>query len=311
MKQWREAQRQRAGGMVEISTWVPQRSAKFLKEIFARLGDPSERGENYRTVVSSWSKRRRVVGTEYFGTFYSAEIDLPFVGPHWHLRPAGGRVTGLHGTWIELTPDEAQEVSEQCRDAVSSVLKEWLTKNGMHGSVRDHVGVVPDQYFGLGEDQLRAGDSIVRPVSDDEFAKNEAEIAQGVADAAAKSRLHHSDDPTIVYYPGAWGFPSRCHAIHRQDGDKVLFALVQVPNGGTSPTNMIEELTKRMHKKFYPYVPFSKIEWFDAWRLPWAGDKDVEISRVVFEKSNGSENVRWEPAGELPAEFVDEIRRVA
>lgn len=311
MKQWREAQRQRAGGMVEIATWVPQRSAKFLKEIFARLADPSERGEDYRLVVSPWAKRRRVVLREYEGTSYSAEIDLPFLGPHWYQRPAGGRVMGAHGTWIELTPDEALEVSDRCRDAVSSVLKEWLSKNEMLGSARDHVGVVPDLYFGRSDDQLRARDSIFRPVSDDEFAKSEAEIAQGVADAAAKSRLHHSDDPTIVYYPGAWGIPSRCHAIHRQNGDKVLFALVHVPNGGTSPTNMIEELTKRMHKKFYPYVPFSKIQWFDAWRLPWAGDNDFEISHVVFEKGNGSENVRWEPAGELPAEFVDDIRRVA
>ncbi len=313
MKQWREAQRQRAGGMVEIATWVPQRSAKFLKEVFARLGDPSERGDNYRAEVSSWSNRRRVVGTEYVGTSYSAEIDLPFLGPHWHQRPAGGRVMGVHETWIELTPDEASEVSKLCEAAISETLDGWLTKNGMRGTVRDHVGVATDPDFAQSDYQRRSGDSLFRPESDDEFAKNEAEIAQGVAEAAANSRLHHADDQTIVYYPGFWGMPSRCHAIHRRYDDVVLFALVHVKNGGTSPTNIIGELTRRMHKTFYPDVPFSKIQWFDVYRLPWERDQDPHINRVIFEKDgeSGSAKALWQPADQLPDDFADDVRRAA
>jgi hypothetical protein len=313
MKQWREAQRQRAGGMVEIATWVPQRSAKFLKEIFARLGDPSERGDNYRAAVSRWSNRRRVVGTEYVGTSYSAEIDLPFLGPHWHQRPAGGRVMGAYDTWIELTPDEASEVSELCETAISETLHGWLNRKGVLGTVRDHVGVALDPDFAQSDYRPRNGDSLFRPESDDEFAKNEAEIAQGVAEAATKSRLHHTDDPTIVYYPGFWGIPSRCHAIHRRYNDVVLFALVHVKNGGTSPTNMIGELTRRMHKTFYPDVPFANIQWFDVFRLPWERDQDLHINQVNFEKDGetGSAKALWQPAGQLPDDFIDDIRRAA
>ena len=31
MKQWREAQRRKHGGMVQLTTWVPRRSAEYLK----------------------------------------------------------------------------------------------------------------------------------------------------------------------------------------------------------------------------------------------------------------------------------------
>lgn len=310
MKQWREAQRQRAGGMVEITTWVPQRAAKFLKEIFGRLGDPGERGDSYRLLVSSWGKRRRVVGAEYLGTSYSAEIDLPYVGPHWHLRPAGGRVMGSFETWIELTPDEAAEVSALCQEAISKALDEWLAKRELVGTVRDHVGVALDPDFAQTGYQLRSSDSLFRPESEEEFAKNEAEIAQGVAETAAKSRLHHTDDPTIVYYPGFLGVPSRCHAIHRWHDGVVLFALVHVPNGGTSPTNMMGELTRRMHKTFYPDVPISKIQWFDVFQLSWESAQDLHINRVDFEKNDdGSLRVLWRSADTLPDDFVDDIRR--
>lgn len=312
MKQWREAQRQRAGGMVEISTWVPVRASKFLKDIFARLGDPSERGDSYRLIVSSWLNRRRVVDTKFLGTSYTAEIDLPYLGPHWHQRPAGGRVFGDCETWVELTPDEASEVSELCQAAVSQALDEWLAKRGLVGALRDHVGVALDPDFAQADYHQRANDSLFRPASEEEFAKNEAEIAQGVAEAAAKSRLHHSDDRTVVNYPGLWGVPSRCHAIHRWHDGEVLFALVHIPNGGTSPTNMIAELSRRMHKTFYPDVPISKVRWFDAFRLPWESDVDLHINSVDFEKdsADGPPKIIWRPAEGLPGSFVDDIRRV-
>ncbi|GEM_PF-2881895 len=311
MKQWREAQRQRAGGMVEISTWVPVRASKFLKEIFARLGDPSERGDSYRLIVSSWLNRRRVVGTKFEGTSYSAEIDLPYLGPHWHLRPAGGRIFGDCETWVELTPDEASEVSELCQVAVSEALEEWLTKREMIGTLRDHVGVALDPDFASVDYLPRPEDSLFRPETEEEFAKNEAEIAQAVAEAATNAHRHPSDESTIVYYPGAFGVPSRCHAIHHVFNDEILFALVHVPNGGTSPTNMIGELTRRMHKQFYPEVPFSKIKWFDVYRLPWEASQDVHVALVSFEKDseNGAAKVHWRAADDLPERFINDIRR--
>jgi len=313
MKQWREAQRQRAGGMVEISTWVPVRASKFLKDIFALLGDPSERGDSYRLIVSSWLNRRRVVGANFLGTSYSAEIDLPYLGPDWYQRPAGGRIFGEYETWLELTPDEASEVSELCQSAVSGALDGWLSKRGMIGVVRDHVGVALEPDFAQVDYQPRVGDSLFRPETEDEFVKNEAEIAQGVIDAAAKSRRNPIDDPTLVSYPGDFGFPSRCHAIHCVYNDDVLFALVHVPNGGTSPTNMMGELTRRMHKLYYPEVPFNNIKWFDVYRLPWETVQDVRINRVVFDKESegGMSKIYWQPAGDLPESFFEEILRAA
>lgn len=311
MKQWREAQRQRAGGMVEISTWVPVRASKFLKDIFALLGDPSERGDSYRLIVSSWLNRRRVVDAKFHGTSYSAEIDLPYLGPHWHQRPAGGRIFGDCETWVELTPDEAREVSELCQTAVSEILEGWLTKREMIGTLRDHVGVALDPDFANVDYLPRPEDSLFRPETEEEFAKNEAEIAQGVAEAAYNSRRHPRDEPTIVYYPGAFGFPSRCHAIHRVINDEILFALVHVPNGGTSPTNMIVELTRRMHKSYYPDVHFSKIRWFDVYRIPWRSDDEIHINSVEFKKDNesGSTKVIWGRADRLPDDFVGDISR--
>jgi hypothetical protein len=84
------APRQKAGGMTALTVWVANRSAAFLHEIFGRLTDPGERGSDYRFVTSFWTGRRRAIGDRFPGCGFSAVIDLPFHGPHWHVRPAGG-----------------------------------------------------------------------------------------------------------------------------------------------------------------------------------------------------------------------------
>lgn len=304
MTRWREAQRRRAGGMVEISTWVPSRAATFLKEIFGRLGDPGSRGDDYRALVAGWLDRRRVVGRRYDGVGCDAEIDRPFLGTGWYSRPAGGRVFDVEGTWIELTPDEANEVEEACKAAVSNALEKWLEAKGLKGRVIDKVGVAIGTYFPV---KPGPNDVLLRPADDDEFERNEVEIAQAVKDAALKSRLHPTDDPTVVYYPGVGGLPSRCHAIHQKFGDRILFALVHIPNGGTSPTNMIKELTKRMHREFYPGLQMKDIDWFDCWVLPWESADEPTITCVV-EGEDGHPS--WQVPGNLPQEFVERIRQV-
>lgn len=307
MTRWREAQRRRAGGMVEISTWVPSRAATFLKEIFGRLADPGSRGDAYRQIATAWLKRRRVVGDNFDGGLWWAEIDRPILGTSWYSRPAGGRVVHIDDTWVELTPDEASEVKEKCRAAISGVLQQWLDAKGLTGRVVDKVGVAPDTYFSRGDFRPGPDDVLLRPVDDDEFERNEVEIAQAVKDAALKASLHPTDDPTIVYFSGVGGFPSRCHAIHQRIGGRVLFALVHVPNGGTSPTNMILELIKKMHRQFYPGLQLRDIDWFDCWVLPWESPDEPTIARVV-EGEGGIPN--WQAPGDLPEEFVGRIRHV-
>lgn len=304
MARWREAQRRRAGGMVEISTWVPLRTATFLKEIFGRLGDPGSRGDDYRALVAAWLYRKRVVGSRYDGVGCDAEIDRPTLGTGWYSRPAGGRVVGLEGTWIELSPDEADEVEQACKVAVSHTLEKWLEAKGLKGRVIDKVGVAIGPSFPV---KSGPNDVVLRPADDDEFERNEVEIAQAVKDAALKSRLHPMDDPTVVYYPGVGGLPSRCHAIHQKFGDRVLFALVHIPNGGTSPTNMINELMKRMHRQFYPELKMKDIDWFDCWVLPWESADETTITSVV---EGGDGHPSWQAPGNPPREFVERIRQV-
>ncbi len=311
MREWREAQRQKAGGMTQLTTWVPSRSAEYLKGIFARLADPGERGEDYRLITSFWTRRRRVVGERFFGTSFSAEIDLPYYGPHWFMRPAGGRVTGSYDTWVELTPNEADEVSLLCKEAVSKALSDWLRGHNLYGKLRDHVGVALNPVFAQPCYQPDEGESVIRPADYAAFEKNEAEIAHEVERAALQSRKHPTDDPTVVYYPGFHGIPSRCHAVHRRVGDKVLFALGHIQHGGTSPTNMIEDLTVRMRKQFYPDVPFDRIEWFDAWPEHYSLTNAFHMQRVLFPKDEKGSygGPVWVPARDMPDDFVDEVRR--
>ena len=77
MREWREAQRQKAGGMLPLTVWVPARAADYLKIIFGRLADPSDRGEDYRLAASAWLYRRRVPAARFEGVDFAAEIDMP------------------------------------------------------------------------------------------------------------------------------------------------------------------------------------------------------------------------------------------
>lgn len=313
MQEWREAQRQRAGGMTQITTWVPTRSAEYLKGIFARLADPGERGEDYRRVASSWTRRRRVVGERFHGTDFFAEVDLPFHGPHWFTRPAGGRVAGSCDTWVELTPNEADEVSLLCKVAVSKALSDWLRAHELHGKLRDHTGVALNTDFARPGYKLGEDETVIRPVDDAAFEENEAKIAREVEREALQSRKHPNDDPTVVYYEGFHKIPSRCHAVHRRDGNRILFALGHIEHGGTSPTNIVEQLTVEMWKRFYPKVRFGSIEWFDAWPEHYSLTGKFHMQRVLFpesERGAARGGPVWAPLGaNVPEDFVDEVRR--
>lgn len=297
--------------MTQLTTWVPSRSAEYLKGIFGRLADPSERGEDYRLVASFWSRRRRVVGERFPGTDFSAEVDLPYHGPHWFMRPAGGRVTGSYDTWIELTPGEAGEVSLLCKAAVSKALSDWLRERDLYGKLRDHVGVALDPVFAQPGYPPGEGQSVIRPATDTGFEENEAKIAREVEREALQSRIHPTDDPTVVYYEGFHGVPSRCHAVHRRIGDRVLFALGHIQHGGTSPTNMIEELMVEMWKRFYPKDRFERIEWFDARPEHYSPTNAIHMHRVLLQedKKDARGGLVWALPQDLPEDFVDEVRR--
>ncbi len=123
--------------------------------------------------------------------------------------------------------------------------------------------------------------------------------------------VQSTGSPAIIHYEGWHGTPSRCHVIHRRHGNRVLFAFGIMEDGGTSPTNMIEELTAAMWKRCYPKDSFDRIEWFDAWPGHYSLTGRFHIQRVEFSRSNLGSGPVWFPIGaDVPKDFVEEVRQV-
>ena len=122
---------------------------------------------------------------------------------------------------------------------------------------------------------------------------------------------HLTSSSAIIHYEGFHGIPSRCHVIHRRHGNRILFAFGIMEDGGTSPTNMIEELATAMWQRFYPKDRFDRIEWFDAWPEHFLPTNRLHIQRVGLLRSKGQSEPVWRRVGpDVPKDFVEEIRRV-
>ena len=195
-----------------------------------------------------------------------------------------------------------------CRKSVTETLARWLKERDLAGKRRDHTGAALGREFFEPGYQPQPDESIIRPIDDAAFAANEAKIAREVDRAARQSRRHPTDDPTVVEYEGFNGIPSRCHAVHRRVGDRILFALGHIENGGTSPTNTIGTLAEDMWKRFYPNDRFEKIEWYDCWPPGYSLTGSFHIRRVVFPADRGGPI--WVSARDAPADFVEEVRHV-
>jgi hypothetical protein len=99
--------------------------------------------------------------------------------------------------------------------------------------------------------------------------------------------------------------------VHRRLDDRILFAFGGIEDGGTSPTNMIEELATAMWKRFYRQDRFDRIEWFDAWPEHYSLTDRFHIQRVHFRQSAAdSTPVWWRISADVPEDFVAEVRRV-
>ena len=51
---------------------------------------------------------------------------------------------------------------------------------------------------------------------------------------------------------------------HRKHQGRVQFALIHMPHGGTSPTNMVESLATHFRQRFNPKIDPGLIDWFDV-----------------------------------------------
>ena len=132
-----------------------------------------------------------------------------------------------------------------------------------------------------------------------------------VLDAAVASRKPPVKDPSVIEYESYSNFPSFCQIAHRRHatpaGERVQFALIHMPHGGVSPTNMIESLATHLRQQFYPKVDPGKIDWFDV--VPpntYSSFDKLTINSVSLEHANGVySHPSWSPANDnIPEDFA-------
>jgi hypothetical protein len=250
-----------AGGLTQICVWAPEREADLVRQLCTRIAEPNERGQSLRSRMIDQLDRRRTISSRWSGMSWRCEIDAPLIGPWWFLRHIGGRIFGPHGTHIELTPDESEALQDRLQRACEQEIYAWAKESNLVGSVRDDTGVIVAPRFDK-------PNKAKRPADEAEFEANESRIARAVLDAAVASRKPPVKDPSVIEYESYSDFPSFCQIAHRRhstpDGERIQFALIHMPNGGVSPTNMMESLATHLRHQFYPKVDPGKIDWFDV-----------------------------------------------
>ena len=265
MRLWRSKKMYGESGLqVQITVWTPEKDAELSRELCTRIAEPTERGSSLRSVLRNQLNRRRTVYERWSGgSEWKAEVDGPFVGRYWFLRPIGGRVLGPDGTHVELSPAQADELSKHMEQVCRKELSDWVKQRKLLGVRLDDTGVVlkPHRYREAGDENTAPSG---RPEDDEAFAANEARIARIALQEAMDRRKPPFQDASIVEFEGLHGFPSYCQIAHRRHGDRVQFALIHMTYGGTSVTNMVEELATLMRQRFYPGVDPGLIDWFDV-----------------------------------------------
>ncbi|MDQ2843575.1 MAG: hypothetical protein M3Y72_21545 [Acidobacteriota bacterium] len=293
-----------AGRLIQICVWAPEREVDLVRDLCTRVSEPNERGQSLRSVLFQQLRRRRTLFSHWSGIFWKAEFDAPFIGPWWFMRHIGGRVLGPDETHIELTPEEAEALKDRLRRAADQELHAWAKEHKLVGQVRDHTGVVISPH--KEENATRHERSPGRPVTDAEFAANESGIARSILQAAEANRKPPFQNPSIFEYEGFSNFPSFCQIAHRKLGDRVQFALIHMPHGGTSPTNMVESLATYLRQRFYPKVDAGLIDWFDV--VPpntYSSVDKLSISAVSLQHANGVySDPSWSKGDALPEDWI-------
>lgn len=316
---WREARRIGRRGWKQITTWVHNEDADKLKDIFEKLAgapvDPEncelsepeifkreKNAECYRRVAASWEQRQRPVATEYSGGSFTAEIDGPTYGDWLYSRPIGGRVYGSLETWIELTPDEANEVRTVCSKVISEALNEWLQDRKLLGTVRDDTGVALNV---LEEPSTSGGVNAygnMRRKDRAKFLENEHKIELKIMDAAQAHYQHPTDNEDVYYHKAGFCSPSRCYIVTEETNGKLFVALGHISFGGTSPTNVFERIASELLEERFSDRNPDEIIWLDCWKKWFSGEK-IEVSRVEMElsKHRRYSDPKWSHSADAPA----------
>lgn len=245
-------------GMRSVATWVPDDEAEWLKVVFSRIGENSVDGQCFRNFLKPTLSRRRAPGRRYHSNFLEMEIDGPYVGAGSETAPIGGRIYNRTDTLYEFRPDEALDFEAEVKDAIGRVLSDFIKRKSLEGKVRNNTGVITDPYF------LR--DTKLEILDDESFERRECLAVQDFIERSfARSRPIVHDD-SIFRYLGIGHAPSRCQIVEDRTPDgNVFFAFIHIPYGGTSPTNLIEDLCSEIRRTRLSDIPEGQITWLDVY----------------------------------------------
>lgn len=303
-------QARRRLGLRAVTIYTAERNVALLREVGARLAEETARGEAYRRQVEDWPHSRRVVDAIYDGITYRLEVDQPTVG-YVRAMPIGGRVIDTsrqNSTWIELTPTQAHALRDQVQRAVDAALDAWLSREHLHSKVIDETGVkTASPYRDIDPASLR---------TDDSFFEHEAQIARRAYQDSRTARAATDEPEHTHYFDGFHGFPSKCLVGYVREEGRALVAFSQYygsRGGGTSPTNLIEELATDWREQHCADLSPEALWVYDHWPADFSLTNHEEFNRVRLAwNAAHREYVRpqWSRDEEAPDAIKNEMRRI-
>lgn len=319
MRKWRERQRRRLGGLVQVAVWVRSEHEGALKTLFEKLADPDWIGEAYRAAVAPWLLRNRPPARVFEGETTHSELDRPLIDDGTHLLPMGGRIFGRGDTMVELSPSEAAELDKRIRAAHEEVHATFIRDYDLQDRVRDTTGVIADEqasYVRGTAGKVREYD-VDRPVGEAQFWANERAIA-GRAASHVEGVIEDRGESCVIYgYAGLHGFPSRClvvtslqHPEFQSSPEQPLVALVKLDHSGSPPTVYFERLASELRRMLLPETPADAVVWYDAGRDTLSPTRSLQITRVKLEqRKTAYDNPVWLPNEPRNQDFFRFIRR--
>lgn len=319
MRKWRERQRRRLGGLVQVAVWVRSEHESALRTLFEKLADPDLIGEAYRAAVSPWLLRNRPPAKIFEGETTHSELDRPLIDNGAGLLPMGGRIFGHGDTMVELSPHEASELDKRIRAAHEEVHVAFIRDFDLKDRVRDTTGVITDQqasYVHGTAHKVREYD-VDRPVGEAQFWANERAIA-GRAASFSEGIIEDRGEGCVIYgYAGLHRFQSRClvvtslqHPEFQSSPGQPLVALVKLDGGGSPPTVCFERLASELRRTLLPETPADAVVWYDAGRDTLSPTRALQITRVKLEyRKSDYDNPVWLPDEPRNQDFFRFIRK--
>lgn len=121
------------------------------------------------------------------------------------------------------------------------------------------------------------------------------------------ARIEPFDDPHHTFYFVGFGrVPSKCRLIRWETDAVVYIALSHIKWGGTSPTNMIEELATSIRAVYYRDADPDSIEFFDHWPAEHSITQREELIPVDLDWDRASksyQNPIWRRDLQAPSDF--------